>query len=238
MAWTRAWALRDVVENRAMNAPDEPSLRHDSHAASPPSRRSWWQRMLAPLVFVIVAGLAIFLSYGPKIEQGEADVGHGALRFARVTTPKTLPAIRFQDDNGKALGLEDFRGKVVLLNIWATWCAPCREEMPALDRLQSSLGGQGFEVVALSIDAGDNGLAAVKRFYAEMGIQHLRVYHDPSAKTGFQLGAVGVPTTLLLDRNGRELGRMSGAAEWDGAEAIALIKKHLRGADDGSAARR
>src|SRR3546814_2217971 len=105
---------------------------------------------------------------------------------------------------------------MILLNIWATWCGPCREEMPTLDRLQARLGGPDFEVVALSIDRA--GIAVVSEFYDEIRVQHLAEYIDESAKAAGQLNAVGLPTTLLIDREGQEIGRQVGPAEWDAHE--------------------
>ena len=137
--------------------------------------------------------------------------------------PKPLPELRFRDAAGKSLGLSDFRGKVVVLNLWATWCIPCRAEMPTLDRLQAQLGGPGFEVLALSIDRG--GRKAVDPFFRQVGIAHLAKYLDPSGKAAGRLGVLGLPTTLLIDPKGRELGRLVGPAEWDSAEMTAFLRK-------------
>jgi len=134
--------------------------------------------------------------------------------------PKPIAAIQFEDADGRPRSLTDFRGKVVLLNIWATWCVPCRKEMPTLDRLQAKLGGSDFEVVALSID---RRIDAVRKFFAEVGIQKLAKYLDSSAKAIRELGAVGLPTTLLVDREGREVGRLIGPAEWDSPEMAEFI---------------
>jgi hypothetical protein len=100
--------------------------------------------------------------------------------------------------------------------------------MPALDQLQQKLGGPGFEIVALSIDAG--GAAAVKQFYDEIGIRALAIYVDPASRGMGALGLVGIPTTLLIDRQGREVARRTGPAEWDGAEAVRMIEGYLGGA--------
>ncbi len=140
--------------------------------------------------------------------------------FILHRAPKPVAAIQFEDANGQSRSLTDFRGKVVLLNIWATWCVPCRKEMPTLDRLQAALGGPDFEVVALSID---RRVDAVRKFFAEVGIQKLAMYLDSSAKATRELGAVGLPTTLLLDRKGREIGRLIGPAEWDSPEMTEII---------------
>lgn len=140
--------------------------------------------------------------------------------------PRPLPELVFQDGEGRKRSLTQFSGKVVLLNVWATWCAPCREEMPALDRLQREFSGRGFEVVALSIDAA--GASVVKRFYEEVGERSLAIYVDPTMQTTATLSAVGVPTTLLIDRQGRELGRRTGAAEWDGPRSVGIIQGYLK----------
>lgn len=140
--------------------------------------------------------------------------------------PKPMPELRFADGAGRPVTLTDFRGKVVLLNVWATWCGPCREEMPTLDRLEATLGGEDFEVVALSIDHA--GIGVVDAFYGEIGVEHLAKYIDDSGKAAPELGAVGLPTTLLLDRQGREIARHVGPAAWDTPEMMAFIRKHGR----------
>jgi thiol-disulfide isomerase/thioredoxin len=145
--------------------------------------------------------------------------------FARAATPKAVPELRFVDAAGRSLTLADFRGKVVLLNIWATWCAPCREEMPALDRLQAKLGGAHFQVVALSVD--QQGVPIARKFYSEVGIKALPLYIDPSAKAAFTLDAAGLPATLLLDRAGREIGRHLGPVKWDDPEMLERLQRAI-----------
>lgn len=144
--------------------------------------------------------------------------------FAVHEAPVPMPEIRFQDGQGQPRTLADYSGKVVLLNIWATWCVPCRKEMPTLDRLQAKLGGPDFEVVALSIDRGPE---MVKQFFAEIGIEHLALNIDTSSKAMFTLGVVGLPTTLLIDREGKEIGRLIGPAEWDAPDMAAFIRSHF-----------
>jgi thiol-disulfide isomerase/thioredoxin len=121
--------------------------------------------------------------------------------------------------------LSDFAGRVVLLNLWATWCAPCVREMPTLDRLQAELGGPDFEVVALSSDRA--GAAAVEPFFRTHGLSRLGVYLDPQGEATRALGTRGLPTTVLIDREGREVGRLEGVAEWDSPEAKALIRAYI-----------
>jgi thiol-disulfide isomerase/thioredoxin len=156
-----------------------------------------------------------------------------SLQLSVFDKPRDLPEIRFADDQRHDLTLADFRGRVVLLNVWATWCVPCRKEMPALDRLQARLGGKDFLVIPLSIDR--EGVAAVKRFYQELGLEKLGIYVDPSSKGSRALAIPGVPTTLLIDRQGREVARKMGAAEWDGPEMVALVERtmHAQSASDG-----
>ena len=125
------------------------------------------------------------------------------------------------DGDGRNLTLADFEGRVVLLNIWATWCPPCREEMPTLDALQARLGGSDFHVLPLSIDRA--GLEPVRRFYRETGIRNLDLYIAEDTRAMLALAVVGLPTTSLIARIGRERGRLAGPAEWNSPEAVAQI---------------
>ena len=143
-----------------------------------------------------------------------------------AATAVRVPDLSFYDAAGRPRRLADWRGKVVLLNVWATWCTPCRKEMPALERLQQKLGGSDFEVVALSIDRG--GAADVRRFYEEIGIRSLTVYVDPESQATAKLKTLGVPTTLLLDRAGREVWRKTGAAEWDAEDVVEGLRLRLQ----------
>ncbi|HWE16119.1 MAG TPA: TlpA disulfide reductase family protein [Hyphomicrobiaceae bacterium] len=139
--------------------------------------------------------------------------------------PEALPQFKFQDAEGRERTLSDWRGKVVLLNLWATWCLPCRKEMPSLDRLQKELGSDQFEVVALSVDR--KGLEASQKFLDETKVERLALYVDPSARANTELRVVGLPVTLLIDAQGRELGRLLGPAEWDGEDAKRLLRTVL-----------
>jgi thiol-disulfide isomerase/thioredoxin len=145
--------------------------------------------------------------------------------FVFRKAPEALPEVRFQDAAGADIGLEKWRGKVVLLNLWATWCLPCRKEMPALDRLQKAMGSDRFEVVAVSVDR--TGLAGARKFLDEAKVEALALYADPTARMSSTLRAAGLPATLLLDAEGREIGRLLGPAEWDGEDAQRLIRSFL-----------
>jgi thiol-disulfide isomerase/thioredoxin len=148
------------------------------------------------------------------------------LQFSFLDRPVDLPEIRFVDGDGKGLSLHDFGGRPILLNIWATWCVPCRKEMPSLDRLQAKFDPSQFLVLTLSID--QRGIPAVKQFYQELGLKSLGIFVDQSGAVLGLVGAPGVPTTLFLNGEGQEIGRKIGPAEWDAPEAIALLRKHLR----------
>lgn len=143
--------------------------------------------------------------------------------FILHEAPKPIASIAFEDDQGRPRSLAEFRGKIVLLNIWATWCGPCRREMPSLDRLQGLLGGADFGVVALSIDR--SGIETVRKFYDDVGIRNLPIYLDSSGKAARELATIGVPATLLIDRAGRELGRLIGPAEWDEPDIVQFLKR-------------
>jgi thiol-disulfide isomerase/thioredoxin len=161
----------------------------------------------------------------PAADSAESNVSANPLELSVFDEPRALPDIRFADDQGHDLTLADFRGRVVLLIVWATWCVPCRKEMPALDRLQARRGGKDFLVIPLSIDR--EGIVPVKRFYQEVGVEKLAIYVDPSGRGSHGLAIPGVPTTLLTDREGREVARKMGAAEWDGAEMVSLVERTM-----------
>ncbi|OGA22350.1 MAG: redoxin [Betaproteobacteria bacterium RIFCSPLOWO2_02_FULL_67_26] len=173
---------------------------------------------------LVISAMGIYFATG---EHAASVVPGPQARVGWADAPEPIPDIRFADGNGAPRALSNFRGKVVLLNVWATWCAPCRKEMPALDRLQQKLGGPDFQVVALSIDNG--GAAAVRRYYDEIGIRALAVYVDSTAEAAGKLRTLGIPTTLLLDREGRERWRKTGPAEWDSPEIIESLRAKLRG---------
>ncbi len=146
-------------------------------------------------------------------------------KLSFLTQPRSLPELRFADRGGHPLSLGDFRGRPVVLNIWATWCLPCRKEMPALDRLQAYFDKSRLVVLPLSIDR--QGAPVVRRFYQEVGLTALGIYLDPSGKASRDLDVAGVPTTLLIDRDGREIARKLGPAEWDRLATIELIREHF-----------
>jgi thiol-disulfide isomerase/thioredoxin len=144
-------------------------------------------------------------------------------------TPKSLPVLAFKDAGGGDKTLADWHGRTVLLNLWATWCVPCRKEMPALDALQAKLGGPGFEVVTVNIDTRDPDKP--KAWLKEVGVKNLAYYFDSNAKVFQDLKAIGkafgMPTTLIVDPNGCELASLAGPAEWASDDAVKLITAAL-----------
>jgi thiol-disulfide isomerase/thioredoxin len=144
-------------------------------------------------------------------------------------SPIPLTGLTFRDSDGKDRTLADWKDKTVLLNLWATWCAPCKKEMPALDELQKTLGGPDFEVVAVNIDTRNPDKA--KAWLTETGIASLRYYADNSARIFQELKekgrAFGMPTTILIDRNGCEVATLAGPAEWASPDAVRFIQAAL-----------
>jgi thiol-disulfide isomerase/thioredoxin len=156
-----------------------------------------------------------------------APLARGEVAAVNVAkSPLRVPDLSFHDAGGTPLTLAHWRGKTVLLNLWATWCVPCRKEMPALDALEQRLGGPGFEVVAINIDTRDPDKP--KAFLKEVGVEKLAYYADPQAKVFQDLKAIGrafgMPTTLLVDPQGCELGTIAGPAEWASEDAVKLVQ--------------
>ncbi len=145
--------------------------------------------------------------------------------FTLLDPPVPAPPEVFTDRAGTRVRLADFEGRVVLLNFWATWCAPCVREMPSLDRLQAVLGDRGLSVVAVSIDRA--GVKAIRPFAKRLGLARLGLYHDPGGALFRAFGVTGLPASFLIDPAGAILGAYAGPAEWDGPEARALIEYYL-----------
>jgi thiol-disulfide isomerase/thioredoxin len=158
-------------------------------------------------------------------------IGGEVAAFQVARTPEKLSGLAFTGADGKPTTLAAFGGKVTLVNLWATWCAPCRREMPALDRLQAALGGKDFSVVAMSIDTGDPSRPA--EFLQSIGVKNLPLNTDRSTAIFEEVKkrslALGLPVTILVDRNGCHLGHINGPAEWDGPDARRLIEAAIRG---------
>lgn len=205
-------------------------------------------RVSLPVVMLLAAGgllAAVYVSgrvpdnapTGSSNPQAANAATQGAAPSARLNTGKVaafvykselepVPDFPFFDANQQTMTIEKFKGKVVLLNLWATWCGPCREEMPALDHLQKEMGSDKFQVVAVSVDK--NGIEKAREFLKGINIQSLPFYADPTARAASQVKAIGMPVTLLVDAQGREIGRLMGPAEWDSPDAKRLIEAAVR----------
>jgi thiol-disulfide isomerase/thioredoxin len=171
-----------------------------------------------------------------KTAERLAPLSRGEVAAVAIATdPQRLPDLAFRDGGGRDRTLAEWRGRTVLFNLWATWCVPCRKEMPALDALQGRLGGANFEVVAVNIDT--RSLDKPQAWLKEVGINRLGFFADPSAKVFQDLKAAGkafgMPTTLLIDPQGCELGVLAGPAEWASEDAVKLVEAALGAGDAG-----
>lgn len=197
-------------------------------------------RLSRSVVLYMAAGLgaiiavAFFMS-GDPAPTTSAPVDYAALTELRAgdmkklsfhAAPKSVSDQAFESETGMAMTLADYKGKYILLNFWATWCAPCRKEMPMLSELQSELGSDKFAVVTLA--TGRNPPPAMKKFFNEIGVDNLPLHRDPKSKVGNEMGVFGLPVTLIIDPAGNEIARLPGDADWnsDSAKDIlsALIK--------------
>ena len=188
------------------------------------------KRNLILIALVVVFGSVLLFS-GPGTTSLETVTGKATSDgiFTIWQAPRRLPEIHFVNGQGQEVALADFRGKYLLLNVWATWCPPCREEMPSLDRLQEKMDSHRFAVIPVSIDGYNlSGINLVKEFYLKYQLKNLEVYLDSTGALSDSLDVVGLPTTLLIDPQGREIGRKVGSEAWDSAEVIARLSGHIR----------
>jgi thiol-disulfide isomerase/thioredoxin len=137
--------------------------------------------------------------------------------------PRRLADFAFSDGSARSFTLDRFRGHFILVNVWATWCPPCKEEMASLNHLALLFAGTDLEIIPISIDV--SGAPEVRSFYERLGLNKLPIYVDPSKKVMDALAITGIPTTLLIDRDGREIGRMVGPAQWDAPESVKRISE-------------
>ena len=182
------------------------------------------------LIAAAMLGIVCVAGWWVASDAGQANAARPPLegsmeKFKPADQPRPVPELSFITADGGRGDLSDFKGKVVLLNLWATWCAPCVREMPSLDALQGRLGGEEFEVVALSLDRG--GRNVVQPFFDRVGVRNLTIYLDPQSAAMGTLKPRGLPTTLVIDRDGFELGRLEGDAEWDSEEAVRMLRHFI-----------
>ncbi|MBV8131921.1 MAG: TlpA family protein disulfide reductase [Alphaproteobacteria bacterium] len=182
-----------------------------------------WSRVFASLLLLILVGGGSAPADNPGVP-GRARLGE----FIPASPPLPAPAISFVDLAGNTVSLSEFTGKIVLVNLWATWCEPCLREMPSLERVQSRLGDK-IAILAISEDHG--GGKTVGAFVDKLGLRSVKIYLDPKSAVERAFKVQGLPTSFLIDREGRVLGRVEGAAEWDAPKLLEVLKSFL--GDDG-----
>lgn len=180
----------------------------------------------------LFGGIAFLLtlwsrSEAPSTAHGPPPAFRGeAQQFIPSGDPRPAPQTAFTTGEGKSVTLADSRGRVVLVNFWATWCIPCVKEMASLDRLEAALGGEGLKVIAISQDR--SGIEAVRPFYDKLSLAHLGAYLDPQGAVARSFQVTALPVSVVIDRQGREVGRLLGPAEWDSPQALALLRHYLK----------
>lgn len=195
--------------------------------------------MRVAVLFAALLYGAAGLAATPAVAADLTDEGRAELEAMRSgdmaklafhDAPKDPVTANFANESGNYVSFEDFAGKVALVNFWATWCPPCIKEMPALDRLNAAMADDGIEVVAVNLER--RGRAKARAFFDKTGIEHLTLYADEGNRMGPALGILGLPVTILLDREGREVARLMGDAEWDSPEAQALLRRFAELTED------
>jgi thiol-disulfide isomerase/thioredoxin len=189
-----------------------------------------WPRWIAVVVLcvVVLGGGAFFVfSGGPSAIAGAAPPAFsgGFGPYEPAENPEPTPDVAFLDANGDPIKLDAYRGKVILLNFWATWCAPCVKELPALAALDKDIGGEDFAVLLVSVDRG--GAAQTEPFLADLGVTDLDSALDTKSALAREMGALGLPTTFVIDRTGLVRGRLQGDAEWNSEPAQDLIRYYI-----------
>jgi thiol-disulfide isomerase/thioredoxin len=182
---------------------------------------------LRALIVGSLAALIVMISsaHARADEQACAAVPDALAKFQPPEGTAAVSDVAFVKDGEREVTLAAWRGQGIVVNFWATWCPPCVEEMPALDALHADLAGDGIDVLAVSSDMG--GADTVRTFYERNGIEHLAVLTDARSRMGQSLGVFGLPTTILFDGEGREVGRVLGPAEWDAPEIAAFLRTCL-----------
>jgi thiol-disulfide isomerase/thioredoxin len=182
--------------------------------------------LLAALIITAVAAVAsgalVYRLASPRPAPQSPPPADNIGQMQWLQSPRAVAATPFTDGAGKAVMLVDFRGKVLVVNFWATWCAPCVKEMPTLDALQAQLGGKAFAVIAINQDRDG---AKVAPFVQNNGWTHLALYTEPGGHFVHDEDLVGLPTSLIVDQDGREVARVEGPRDWQSAETIAALKQ-------------
>jgi thiol-disulfide isomerase/thioredoxin len=174
------------------------------------------------LAALVAGGILLFLTNGPVSEHEHTEAGVAPLgRFVLAAPPRAAPQVSFTDLSGQPVSLSDFAGKIVLVNLWATWCPPCRREMPSLEKLQTTVGDK-IAILAVSEDI--SGKKAVAPFIEKLGLKTVNIYLDPKNRVGQGFKVDGLPTSILIDRKGQIVGRVEGEADWTSPKLLAVIQ--------------
>src|SRR4051794_10902446 len=190
-----------------------------------PGSRAPGSRSSGLLRGVAISLLLMLTATAPTVAASDDNIALG--QFSPAATPRPAPEVAFAGLDGKPAGLADLRGKPAIVNLWATWCQPCLREMPSLERMQEKLGDR-LTVAAVSQDRG--GETAVTPFLAKLGLDKVKIYLDPKSAVGKAFGVRGLPTSIVLDAEGREIGRVEGASEWDSAAMLGVLEPFVKAA--------
>jgi thiol-disulfide isomerase/thioredoxin len=180
-----------------------------------------FMKFLRSLLLYTALGLCANTAFAMDTSQFDALKTGDMRKLAWAKSDAMVSPVSYFDEAGQETNLSTYRGKTVVLNFWATWCAPCRKEMPSLSELQSELGDETFEVVTIATMR--NSPKSIQRFFEKIGVQNLSQHNDPKGALSRSMGVLGLPTTLIISKSGEEIGRLLGDADWASPEAIALM---------------
>ena len=184
-------------------------------------------KILCAMLYTLLAVGANPLTANTLDVEALREIRKGDMRLVSIhTKPKPAVSTPFQDVNGDTIDLTAYTGKIVLLNFWATWCAPCRAEMPSLDALNKEIGGDHFEVVTIAV--GRNSIPVIKQFFEDNNITSLPIQRDPKMKLAGSVGVRGLPATLILNLKGQEIARIQREADWNSLNARNLLNAIIK----------
>jgi len=184
-------------------------------------------KVLKPLLYTAIAAGAIFVGLTFFDNEPQADFSalealrDGDMKKLNFSAPRAFVDTAFMGEDGQPMNFETFKGQYTVVNFWATWCAPCRKEMPTLDALDKAFEGKGLDVVTIA--TGRNPQPAIDNFFDEIGVENLPKHLDPKQALARDMAVLGLPVTVVLDRNAREIARLTGDAHWNSPEAIRIL---------------
>jgi thiol-disulfide isomerase/thioredoxin len=218
---------------RRMIAAGPPAKRPPHILLAPRSAPGLARGLASGLASLGTVAVALLLAVMAAFAAGQDEFKAG--EFIALASPQPAPAVSFTDTAGNPATFGDFKGKLLLVNLWATWCQPCLREMPSLEKLQASQGDQ-LTVAAISEDRG--GAKVVEPFVAKLGLDTVKVYLDPKSEVGHAFEVRGLPTTVVIDADGRLVGRVEGAAEWDMPKMLMALQPFLPARKEGDPLKR